>query len=269
MVGPDERDPARRSGFLPGLVFAWRRRRRRDWNRTALALIAVVVGTVGLSALINVEGRTARERMARPASASVMILRGDDQASRDLIAWAREESPDADRWDPREGTALSGILLEGEDEMRKASRYLPRLQPVPMRKAPDDVDVVVGLVRPQLPPVRVPENPDRQPEENGLEPRPKFTVSENLEDRWLVPVSGEEDQDWNSFVGREAVFSLAVAPSGKVEFCLPLRGIEPEVDMALQRRLREHQLAGVEDEGLRWGRVTVRVMVPEEDKETP
>ena len=259
MAPGDQEEHAKEAGFLPGLIFAWRARRRTNFGHLALALVTVAVGVVGLGALLTVEGRPSRETPVSRSAAGVMILRADDQVSRDLIEWSREESPDAARWEPDSGAALARVLLEIENEMRSASRYQPRLRPAPTRGEASDEDPVTALIAPQLPPVSVPPVLGRGVEGTEVVPQLVFEVSGNLRERWRDPEKEWTGEEGLAFFGREAAFSIAVDERGEVQFCLPSREVDPELDRKLQQRLRGHRIEEDDGSGLTWGTVTVRI----------
>lgn len=257
-VEQEEQD--RRRGFVPGLIFAWRVRRRGYLGRMVLSIFLVLVGGVGFAALVGVQGRPASSGALRQSSAGVIVLRSDEAISRDLIEWARENSPDAVRWEPEIGPALEEALCEVDQDLRAAARYQPRLLPSPVREVWPAEDSLLPLIAPGLPPVAVelPVDPDHP--EAEVRARVQFLVSSGLEDRWSPLEAEWPQEDLRSFIGREAVFSIGVDAEGQVVFCLPMRGIEPEFDQKLQQALIRHVLApGAEDVGVALGRLTIRV----------
>jgi hypothetical protein len=234
-----------------------------------LAVVAAVLALVILVSLVRIEGRPVLDVEARPGAAGVTILRDDDEVSRDLIQWAQEQSPDAMTWEPAVGNVLAAVMLEIENELHSASRYHPRLQPVPERDLRLEPDPVSRLTALSLPPVDSSLVSPREPVDGTFPVRPEFTVSEELRERWLDPTGGWSEEDLRTLVSREAVYSLAVNGDGKVEFCLPLRGTGTSLDAVLQRRLRAHVLNPDGEAGLEWGTVTVRIAAGGEEEGQP
>jgi hypothetical protein len=255
----EQEDRHRRAGFVPELIFAWRVRRRDFFGRMTLAVAAAVLALVVLVSLVRIEGRPVQDVEAGRGAAGVMILRGDDDVSRDLIQWAREQSPDAMTWEPALGDVLAAVMLEVESDLRRASRYRPRLQAVPERALRVEPDPVSPLIALSLPPVDSSLVPPREAVDGAFPVRPEFTVSEELRERWLEPGGEWSEEVLRTLVSREAAYSLAVNGDGKVEFCLPLRGTGTSLDAMLQRRLRSHALKPDREAGLSWGTVTVRI----------
>ena len=99
-----------------GLLFRWRIGRgsvRRTMMAIVLAAVLCVVGAL----LVRVEG--SQEDRGRREAARITVLTPGSEASRRWLAWARQEAPFLDRWEPTgDGTLqvrmerLETILLD-------------------------------------------------------------------------------------------------------------------------------------------------------------
>ena len=258
----------KRLGFVPGLIFAWRVRSLGNWGRLFFAGFITMAGFGSAAMLVNVKTGEGAARGDEQGSANVVMIYPDDVASRELLEWAREQSPFPDRWEPAEPESVEEIIAAVDEELYQSSRYEPKLRPdQELGEELAGVDVL-NLWGTDLPRVLTKSRP-----EEGYEIAREIKVvtvpDDALAARWKELEVSWEGTDYYHLVGREAKFVLGVEESGEVVFCLAVDGLGPVFDQELQTWLRGHVLEA-EDEGeLVWGQVVIRILAAEFEAEVP
>ncbi len=241
-----------------GLIFCW----RWFWDGFAWRMTVAVAGALVLFALLTSMVRVASPR--RPAAhieaASVMVLRRDSPAARELLAWARQQSPFPDRWTPRPVGGVAAAMAEIDARLAEVSRYRPRLRVAPEK--PEEAPPLPGLrlhFRERLPVVEAKEREQPAPA-SPLRVRIVTRAEGPLRERW-----GARSWNWTAergaeWLGRKTTCLVGVDALGAVVFSLALG--EPWNGLAepLDGWMRNQALpADPESTGISWDLVTVRV----------
>lgn len=254
MIIQRRRQRRRDRDVAAGVGFSWRVSRSSLRRLVAGVLVASGLFAAGAS-LIRVERPMSRAESRE--SARVVMLAGDDAASRELLDWARFHSPFPDRWDPAHIGGLEARMEEVSATLEERGAYEARLRP---RLVESPEMVLPGLVSGQSVARMALPRPDRPPEPAGVHQRVEVTAAGEgaLAERWGRHRLAWDAENARMLLGRSARFMVGVTPGGVVEFCLLEEGISEEVDPLLERWLRTRRLEPADGAGeISWGLVRV------------
>ncbi len=249
-----------------GLLFRWRIGRGSIRRTMVAVLLAAVLCGAGIL-LVRVEGsqgiRNGRE------AARVTVLTPGSEASRRWLAWAHQEAPYLDRWEPFTGGALRARMDRIEALLLAETRHEALLHPAEQRSVKRRLPPILDPIRPGLPQVK------RAPErlEAFMEEECYITAKADgvLRARWGDPspsspmrdllMEGRADHEGmrsRELLGLERRFLVSVNRRGVIETCQVLDPDDRKLDELLARWLRRQRLKPGKEE-LVWGEVRVGV----------
>jgi len=257
-----------------GLLFGWRIARgsaRRTMMAVVLATVLCVVGAV----LVRVEG--SQENRGRRAATRITVLIPGSEASRRWLAWARQEAPFLDRWEPTGDGTLQVRMERLEAILVAETKHEALLHPSAERPGGSDLPPILDPVRPRLPLLK--QNMARLKAPIEVEGYLMTEVDEALRERWGNPPPASSVADllaegWDEpkgvhpreLLGLNRRFRVSVNGHGMIETCQVLDPDERELDDLIARWLRGQRLKAGQDD-LVWGEIRVRVHgVPGEEK---
>lgn len=249
-----------------GLLFRWRIGRgsvRRTMMAIVLAAVLCVVGAL----LVRVEG--SQEDRGRREAARITVLTPGSEASRRWLAWARQEAPFLDRWEPTGDGTLQVRMERLETILLAETRHEARLHPSAERPVRSDLPPILDPVRPRLPQLK--QNMARLKTAIEVEGHIITEADEALRERWGNPPPASPVRDLlaegqnqpegvqsRELLGLDRRFRVSVNQHGMIETCQVLDPDERELDDLLARWLRGQRLKPGQDE-LVWGEIRVRV----------
>lgn len=242
-----------------GLVFGW----RVPGGSLGRMVVGVLVATVlfaGGATLLRVQ--IPMSAMPAREAAQVIVVRESDAESRELLDWARFNSPFPDRWAPQGTGLLEGVMAQVNSDLAASCAYVPHLMPLLDASVSRPLPGLVELEGFPLPPVEV----DFKRPMQGMVVAKVEAVSEargGLQERWGTEKIAWGGPDPASLVGSEVSYTVGLTPEGRVGFCLELagggEGIEDEVSDAIEAWLRGlHLKTDPEALGMASGVVVVR-----------
>ncbi|MDA0765478.1 MAG: hypothetical protein O3A92_01460 [Verrucomicrobia bacterium] len=228
-----------------GLSFAW----RVPGGSLGRVIAGVMVATGLFAAAASVlHVRVPLIAIPTREAAQVIALDDDDATSRELLDWARFQSPFPDRWDPPGTGSLRQEMESLTTALAESCAYQPRL--LPQIEKPEDMtlpDLMEVELFP-LPPTKV--RPNRVIKGEVAKRVDAVSVARGpLKQRWgtrRIEWGGEKRAE---LVGIDATFTVGVTPEGRVNFCLSLEGLGSEIDEALKAWLRKQHLDADPDAG--------------------
>ncbi|MEC8941567.1 MAG: hypothetical protein VYC95_02475 [Verrucomicrobiota bacterium] len=249
-----------------GLLFCWRIGRgsvRRTMMAIVLAAVLCIVGAL----LVRVEG--SQENRGRREATRITVLTPGSEASRRWLAWARQEAPFLDRWEPTGDGTLQVRMERLEANLLAETRHETLLHPSAERPVGSDLPPILDPIRPGLPQLK--KNMARLKAAIEVEGHLIAEVDEGLRERWGDPPPASpvrdllaEGQDQperlqpRELLGLDRRFRVSVNERGMIETCQVLDPEEREVDDLIARWLRGQRLKPGQD-ALVWGEVRVRV----------
>lgn len=252
------------------LLFPWKAA-RGERRRLGLAVL-MAVGLCALAgALLEVRGRV--EDPTPRKTASFVLLSPKNEGAREVLEWARRQSPFQEPWDIRVDDVIASEIAVMEDRLRKEHRYQPSLWPSPSPIPEPELPKLFNVDLPELPPVK------RIGSEFPIVPAgPLLVVTRatgSLLERWqdpteplpkLFPDAGANEEELAKLLGEQRSYQIGIDAEGSIIFCQMSGGEESLMNEAAGVWLRRQQAKPEEGANLVFGTVEVQVVrAPKEE----